>query len=94
MCPYRHDAWQNLVGARVEVRKNGAVVREGLVDDAMPDASALWIAADGSTSRELIEAAEGFEVWVEPRKLEGKLAYRMTSSALRRAVTRPATVAP
>mgnify|MGYP003113819627 CR=1 FL=1 len=93
MCPYRHDAWQNLVGARVEVRKHSAVVREGLVDDAMPDSSALWIAADGSTSRELIEAAEGYEVWVEPRKLEGKLAYRMTSSALQRAVIRPATPA-
>ena len=89
MGPYRHDAWQNLVGARVEVRKQGAVVREGLVDDAMPDSSALWIAADGFTNRVLIEAAEGFEVWVEPRKLEGKLAYRMTASALRAAVPRP-----
>ena len=90
MCPYRHNAWQNLIGALVEVRKHGAVVREGLVDDAMPDSSALWIAADGFTNRVLIEAAEGYEVWVEPRKLEGKLAYRMTASALRAAVPRPA----
>ena len=93
MGPYRHDAWQNLVGARVEVRRQGAVVREGLVDDAMPDSSALWIAADGFSNRELIAAAEGYEVWVEPRKLEGKLAYRMTSSALQRAVTPPSTPA-
>ena len=82
MTHYRHDAWQNLIGALVEVRKDGAVVREGFVDDVMPDSSVLWIAADGFTGRVLIEAAEGYEMWVEPRKLEARHAYRMTSSAL------------
>jgi len=53
MTPYRHHAWQNLIGALVEVRKDGGVVREGLVDDVMPDSSALWIAADGWTNRVL-----------------------------------------
>jgi hypothetical protein len=80
---YRHDVWLALLGALVEIRKNGTVVREGFVEDVMPDSSALWIAADGLTGRVLIEAAEGHEVWVEPRKLEGQRSYRMTSSALR-----------
>lgn len=79
---YRHDLWHTLLGALVEVRKNGTVVREGLVEEVMPDSSALWIAADGLTGRVLIEAAEGHEVWVEPRKLEGQRSYRMTSLAL------------
>lgn len=79
---YRHDAWRDLIGALVEVRKDGTIRGGGLVDDVMPDSSALWIAADGSANRVLIEAAEGYEVWVEPRPLEGKRAYRMTSSLL------------
>lgn len=82
MTSYRHNAWQNLIGALVEVRKDGTIVREGLVDDVMPDSSALWIAGDGSTNRVLIEAAEGYEVWVDPRPLEGKRAYRMAASVL------------
>lgn len=84
MTSYRHDAWEHLRGALVQVRKNGTVLREGLVEDVMPDSSALWIAADGLAGQVLIEAAEGHEVWVEPRQLEGKRAYRMTLSALQR----------
>jgi hypothetical protein len=79
---YRHDAWSDLLGAVVEVRQNGTVIRQGVVEDVMPDSSAIWIAADGITGRTLIEAAEGHEVWVEPRQLKGTRAYRMPRSAL------------
>ncbi len=79
---YRHDLWHTLLGALVQVRQDGKVVREGLVEDVMPDSSALWISADGLNGRVLIEAAEGHEVWVEPRMLEGQRSYRMTSLAL------------
>lgn len=57
------DQWQSLVGEIVEVRLNGEVYRRGLVDNAMPDASGLWIAPDGAVQREFIEAASGFQVW-------------------------------
>jgi hypothetical protein len=77
---YCHHAWHDLVGLVVEVRREGAVVREGLVDAAMADSSALWIAADGFQDRVLIEAAEGYEVWLEPRRLDGKSAYRLAQS--------------
>ncbi|MEV8042115.1 hypothetical protein [Arthrobacter sp. NPDC080082] len=83
MTHYRQDDWKHLLGAFVEIRKDGALVRKGLVDAVMPDSSALWIAAEGLSSRGLIDAAEGYEVWVEPRQLEGRAAYRMTASALR-----------
>ena len=89
MTAYRHNAWQNLIGVPVQVRNNGRTVREGLVDDVMPDSSALWIAADGFSSRTLIEASGEYEVWVEPRQLEGKHAYRLTSSALHPGDGRP-----
>jgi hypothetical protein len=71
MAGYRHDDWNQLIGALVEVRKKGEAFRTGFVDDAMPDSSALWLAADGSYERILIEAAEGYEVWAEARELRG-----------------------
>lgn len=57
------DQWQSLIGETVEVRLRGEVYRQGLVDDAMPDASGLWIAAHGAAQRESIDAASGFKVW-------------------------------
>lgn len=82
MSIYRHDDWSQLVGAYVEVRNNKKCLRSGFVEDAMPDSSALWLAANGADGRALIAKAEGYEVWVEPRQLEGESAYRMTTSAL------------
>jgi hypothetical protein len=84
MASYRHHAWQNLVGVVVEIRRAGEVIRRGLVETAMADSSALWLAAEGLERRVIIEAAERYEVWVEPRLLEGSFAYRMAPSALQR----------
>lgn len=83
MTKYRHDEWHLLVGAMVEIHKNGDLIRSGRVDDAMPDSSLIWLAADGPETRALFDAAEGVEVWVERRQLNGKMSYRMTSSALK-----------
>lgn len=82
MPSYRHEQWSQLIGALVEVRNGKRSLRSGFVDDAMPDSSALWLSADGFDGRTFIDKAEGYEVWVEPRQLEGGVAYRMTSSAL------------
>lgn len=60
---HRTDQWQSLVGKIVQVRLVGEFYRQGLVDDAMPDASGLWIAPEGAVQREFIDAASGFEVW-------------------------------
>ncbi|WP_458112089.1 hypothetical protein M1D88_17815 [Arthrobacter sp. R1-13] len=83
MTAYRHNKWSQLTGAYVEVRQNYEAFRAGFVDDVMPDSSALWLAADPTHGRVLIEASEGYTVWVEPRELEGKNSYRMTAAALR-----------
>ncbi|MDR6791862.1 hypothetical protein J2X12_001289 [Pseudarthrobacter oxydans] len=74
---YRLGDWCRLIGIPVEVRKDFELVRSGVVDDAMEDSSALWIAADASGGRALFAAAEGYEVWIRPRELEGRLCYKM-----------------
>jgi hypothetical protein len=82
MTAYRQNSWSHLIGAFVEIRRNNEVVRTGFIDEAMPDSSALWLAADQTHPRILFDAAQGFEVWVESRELEGQGRYRMTASAL------------
>ncbi len=68
---YRTDQWQSLVGEIVEIWRGGVVYRKGLVDDAMADASGLWMASEGVFEREFIAASCGFEVWTSlyPRSL-------------------------
>ena len=78
----RHMEWTLLINTLVEIRFNGQVLRTGFVDDAMPDSSALWIAADHRGPRQIFEACEGHEVWVAPRELSGELNYRMTTRNL------------
>ncbi|MDR6639627.1 hypothetical protein [Paenarthrobacter nitroguajacolicus] len=53
--------WAALIGAEVEVKMDGKCVRSGLVDDAMPDSSIIWLAADHRNPRTLYEAQEATE---------------------------------
>jgi hypothetical protein len=84
MTAYRSNDWGQLIGIFVEVRKDYEFFRAGFVDDAMVNSSVLWLRADENHGRILISAADGCEVWVQPRELEGKHRYRMTASALQR----------
>ena len=78
----KYFAWDRLIGARVEIRQCGRYVRTGIVDDAMPDSSALWLAPEGVHPRTMYEAALLYEAWVEPQVLTGSTCYRMTSVML------------
>ena len=78
----RYKEWSRLAGVPVQVRKDFRLVRAGLVEEAMPDSSALWLAADEAGGRTLFAAAEGYEVWISPRELGGKLCYKMASAQL------------
>ncbi|RKO21817.1 hypothetical protein D7Z96_15245 [Pseudarthrobacter phenanthrenivorans] len=80
--PRKHVEWSLLINALVDIRHNGQVIRSGFVDDAMPDSSALWIAADAAHPRQMFEAAQGHQVWVTPQELSGDLNYRMTSTLM------------
>lgn len=55
--------WQSVRGETVEVRLGKSLYRVGLVDEVMPDASGVWLAADGLQSREFIEKARGYSLW-------------------------------
>ncbi|TDL36689.1 hypothetical protein [Arthrobacter nitrophenolicus] len=78
----RCNDWSRLVGIPVEIRKDFTLVRAGMVEDVMPDSSALWLAADAMAGRALFAAAEGYEVWISPRELGGKLCYKMAAVRL------------
>ncbi|BCW35944.1 hypothetical protein StoSoilA2_20000 [Arthrobacter sp. StoSoilA2] len=77
--PREQVEWSTLINALVEVRHNGRVIRTGFVEDAMPDSSVLWIAADANDPRQMFDASQGLQVWVAPRELPGALRYRMTA---------------
>lgn len=76
--PYIH--WSRLIGATVQIRRNGRIIRTGTIDDAMADSTALWIAGDATQPRTMYEAARGIEVWADPKEAEHGLCYRMTST--------------
>jgi hypothetical protein len=80
--PFPYHDWSRLVGTPVEIHKDSSIVRTGIVDAAMPDSSALWLASDSSNGRELFAAAEGYQVWIRPQKLDGKLCYKMAAGHL------------
>ena len=80
--PRKHVEWTLLINALVEIRRNGRVIRTGTVEDAMPDSSALWIAADSSNPRQMFETCQGHQVWVTPQELSGELSYRMTTKQI------------
>ncbi|KSU76872.1 hypothetical protein GA0061083_2287 [Pseudarthrobacter enclensis] len=62
--------WSRLIGIPVQIRQYGTAIRSGVVDDAMPDSSMLWLMADSSQGRTLYSAYEGHEAWIEPELLE------------------------
>jgi hypothetical protein len=69
MKSYQCNDWNRLTGVKVEIHKRGQLVRVGVVDAVMPDATVLWLAADYNGNRELFESAEGFEVWADVHDL-------------------------
>lgn len=54
--------WHLLVGAVVEVRRQGQVIRTGLVDDVTASGDIIWIAADAFDSRTMIDKREGYKL--------------------------------
>jgi len=75
-----YEDWAALIGGPVQVRRDGAVVSAGTVDDVMPDSSALWLAADAGQGRRCYTRSEGYEVWISPRDLQPTLLFRPSSA--------------
>lgn len=56
--------WSRLTGRTVEVRLLGEHIMTGVVDQATPDDSVLWIAAAGANTRRLLDKRTGYQIWV------------------------------
>ncbi|WP_181037312.1 hypothetical protein [Arthrobacter sp. 4R501] len=79
MKSYRCDDWNRLAGAKAEIHRRGQLVRAGVVDAVMPDATMRWLVADHNGNRALVESAEGYEVWADPYDLPDELYSSMLS---------------
>jgi hypothetical protein len=55
--------WQRALGQRVEIWKEGKLVRKGTVEAVMPDGSLLWISAEGASSRQMFFRHDGDQVF-------------------------------
>ena len=51
-----------LVGARVEVLRDGRPVRSGIVDAASRDGAAVWLRQEAVLDRMLVHRDEGYQV--------------------------------
>lgn len=80
--PRKHVQWSLLRDTVVEIRLHGQVIRTGLVEDVMPDSSALWLAADSENPRQIFEVCRGHQAWVTPQQLSGEYSYRMTTQQI------------
>ncbi|MFF2299349.1 hypothetical protein [Arthrobacter sp. NPDC058127] len=56
--------WHRALGQFVEVRLFGQALRTGIVEAVMPDNSILWISAEGPFPREMVERADGKQVFI------------------------------
>ncbi|MGK3955911.1 hypothetical protein ACLKOZ_06925 [Arthrobacter sp. R4] len=59
-----HHTWHPVIGQRVQMRRGGIIVREGIVDAVTLDDSILWIAGGGLEPRAMFQRTDGFEVWL------------------------------
>ena len=59
----RRDDWSDLIGATVEIRRHGHLVRTGRVDHATADSTILWLAQEGNNPRKIIDKAQYYEAW-------------------------------
>jgi hypothetical protein len=82
MKSYRCDDWSRLAGTEIEIYRHGQVVRAGVVDTVMPDATMLWLASDHSGNRALFESAEGYEAWADPHDLQDGFYSSMLAQRL------------
>lgn len=65
-----YDDWPALVGGTIQMRRHGSVVQTGIVDEVMPDSSALWLRSSGVQARRVFLRADGYQAWISPRDLQ------------------------
>jgi hypothetical protein len=66
---FRHDEWNSLRGAEVQVWRGGTLLRTGVVDAATDDSSIAWVAADANDRRRLVDKASGYVLKISSKQL-------------------------
>lgn len=61
---FKQHNWRPLLGKVVQIRKNGKIVRSGVVDAITDDGLILWIAGEGACTRQMAHQHDGYEVWI------------------------------
>ena len=82
---YLQSDWQLAIGQFVEIRQDGRTLRTGVVEAVMSDNSILWISVDATHPREMIERADGKQVFIHtpgtPRQVQAFLLGQEFASA-------------
>lgn len=55
--------WQRTLGQRVEIWRDGKLVRKGTVEAVMPDESILWVSREGNFLRQMFSRQDGYQVF-------------------------------
>lgn len=58
-----HHYWNHLVDVPVEIRRNDKYVRSGIIEEVTADSTIAWLAAEGASTRLLIDKNDGYEIW-------------------------------
>ncbi|KHL04380.1 hypothetical protein [Sinomonas humi] len=59
------EKWAPTKGAHIQLRQWGQVLRDGVIEDVMPDRAGFWLGADGADSRLFVHLNyDDIEVWV------------------------------
>ena len=64
MAYHLQHEWFPILGEQVEIRARGRTVDYGRVDSVTYDDEILWLAADGSNTRRMVERRNKLEVWI------------------------------
>lgn len=75
----RFDHWQRLPGAQVEVWQEGILEGIRVVETATDDSKIVWVAADASGPRKLLERSSGYVLKVSPEQLLLRTEQRLPS---------------
>lgn len=73
---YLYLEWQLLIGANVDIRREGVFVRAGVVEDVTPSGETAWIAANGIDRRTMIEKSVGYELWISAQELQRRRVHQ------------------
>lgn len=75
----RFDDWRRLPGAAVEVWHLGTLQGIRIVETATEDSNIVWVAADASGPRKLLQRRSGYVLRIHPEEVLLRTEHRLSS---------------